>query len=96
MASITNANNRERMEGMLRIVLPLAGSSLGLPDGALLLRVAWMKGAIPYEVQWRVGLACKEFRNALSHVVILKSDQKRSQPIPRTASRAAQQCRGFE
>jgi len=31
------------MEGMVRIVIPLAGSSLGLPGGALLLRVAWME-----------------------------------------------------
>src|SRR5580700_5428959 len=31
MASITSANNSERMEGMIRIVLPLARSSLACP-----------------------------------------------------------------
>ena len=31
MASITSANNSERMEGMIRIVLPFARSSLACP-----------------------------------------------------------------
>ena len=42
-ASITSANNNERIEGMKRIVRPFAWSSLGLPGDALLLRVAWME-----------------------------------------------------
>ena len=46
MASSTSANSSaERMEGMIRIVLPLARSSFRLPGVALLLlRVAWIEG----------------------------------------------------
>jgi hypothetical protein len=43
MASITSANNSERMEGTICIVLPLARSSLACPVMLSLLRVAWME-----------------------------------------------------
>jgi hypothetical protein len=39
MASITNANTIERMDGMMRIMVPLCPFIPGLPGDALLLRV---------------------------------------------------------
>jgi hypothetical protein len=77
-ASITSANSNERTGDVVRILLPLAGSSLGLPGGALLLRVAWMERPISGRNVLHTRIAGKWFRNELSHLGTFMSDQKRS------------------